>query len=349
MTGPGPSGACPATRRSRPDRAVKIKPYEDAAFADVVALWDACGLTVPWNDPAKDIAYLQRAANARLFLGYLEDKLIGTAMAGDDGHRGWLYFVAVDPDRQGKGHGRALVRHAEAWLRARGLPRVQFMIRETNASVREFYARLGYDVIPRFVMQRRLDAELSEAGPRQIEVVITYLQMTTRPMRPTIAAPPGHLALLRLENPSVNFYRYLYNTVGEPWFWWERRLMDDETLRAAINEPKVEIYVLYIGGEPAGYAELDRRKAPDIGLAYFGLAPRFIGRGYGTYFLNWAVDQCWSYEPKRLIVDTCTFDDPRALRTYQKAGFAPYKQERKTIVDPRSLGLIPAGVEPRQP
>jgi len=157
------------------------------------------------------------------------------------------------------------------------------------------------------------------------------------------------LALLRAENPPVAFYRYLYDNVGEPWFWIDRRKLDDEALAAILADPLVELYVLYVGGVPAGYVELDRRPEPDINLAYFGLMPELTGRGLGPWLLNWAVDAAWQHRPRRLTVDTCTLDHPKALAVYQRAGFVPYRQERKTIDDPRRIGLIRPQFEPRRP
>ena len=80
---------------------MKIVPYAESAFSEVVALWDACGLSVPYNDPAQDIALVQASANAALFLGYRGDRLIGTIMVGHDGHRGWLYRLAIAPEFAG--------------------------------------------------------------------------------------------------------------------------------------------------------------------------------------------------------------------------------------------------------
>jgi ribosomal protein S18 acetylase RimI-like enzyme len=328
---------------------VKILPYADAAFSDVVALWDACGLNVPHNDPAQDIGLLKSYANAELFLGYRGEQLVGTIMVGHDGHRGWLYRLAVAPEVRRLGLGRALVRHAEGWLGEHRIRKAELMIRDTNGAVRDFYVRIGYGVQPRLVMARWLDTGESDPAAKQLEVVITYLEMTQRPIRPTIPTPPGRLALMRAEAPSVSYYRYLYHTVGEPWFWYTRRKMDDATLAALVHDPKVEIYVLYVNGEPAGYAELDRRPEPDIEIAYFGIFPQFVGRGFGPYLMNWAVDQAWQYGPKRLTVNTCTLDHPKALRTYQRVGFVVYQQEHKLIDDPRLAGLIPAHLEPRLP
>jgi GNAT superfamily N-acetyltransferase len=315
----------------------------------VVALWEACGLNVPYNDPARDIALLTSCGNAAIFLGYRGEQLVGTIVVGHDGHRGWLYRLAVAPEFRMLGLGRALVRHAEAWLREHRVRKVQLMIRDGNTPVRDFYVRIGYGVEPRLIMSRWLDTGDDDPSPRQIEVVVTYLEMTERPQRPTIPTPAGRLALMRADAPSVSYYRYLYNAVGEPWFWVDRRQLDDAALAALVHDPKVEIYVLYVNGEPAGYAELDRRPEPDIDIAYFGIRPQFVGRGFGPYLMNWAVDQAWQYGPRRLTVNTCTLDHPKALRTYQRIGFVAYKQERKLIDDPRLAGLVPAHLEPRLP
>ena len=337
----------PAGRHPR--RNVNIRSYRDADFAEVVALWDACGLTVPYNDPARDIPFLRDSSNAQLFVADEDGRLVGTIMLGHDGHRGWLYRLAVAPDRRGRGIGRALVDEAERWLAARGVAKVNLMIRGGNAAVRDVYARLGYAVEPRIVMSRWLEESRRPADNGRIEVVIAYLEMTAPPTRPTVPAPPGKLALLRAENPPVAFYRYLYDNVGEPWFWIDRRKLDDEALAAILADPLVELYVLYVGGVPAGYVELDRRPEPDINLAYFGLMPEFTGRGLGPWLLNWAVDAAWQHRPRRLTVDTCTLDHPKALAVYQRAGFVPYRQERKTIDDPRRIGLIRPQFEPRRP
>src|SRR5690606_33039108 len=125
------------------------------------------------------------------------------------------------------------------------------------------------------------------------------LEMTAPVLRQPAPTPVGKFALLRAEQPPVSFYRYLYNQVGEKWLWYERRLLPDEALAAIICDPRVEIYVLYAHGIPAGYVELDRRGADVIDIAYFGIMPEFIGRGFGSYLLDWAIDLAWSYEPKR--------------------------------------------------
>jgi ribosomal protein S18 acetylase RimI-like enzyme len=120
-------------------------------------LWERCGLTRPWNDPATDIT-LALAGPTSAILGVFDgEALIGSAMVGYDGHRGWVYYVAVDPDRRGEGLGRALMEASEAWLKALGAPKLQFMVRHDNAVALGFYERLGYEVQATTVLGRRLD------------------------------------------------------------------------------------------------------------------------------------------------------------------------------------------------
>ncbi len=297
----------------------------------IVELWRVCGLLHPLNEPHDDIALCQQSGHGTLLIGEDEGLLMASCMVGHDGHRGWIYYLAVRPDHRGQGLGRQMIEAAELWLSERGLPKVQLMIRESNVEVRDFYRRVGYQIEPRIVMSRRLDgktAALVTADQADLlETTITYLQMKTQPEGPALPAPPGIAALLRADRPSLDFYRYLYDAVGRDWLWLDRNRMSDEELGAIIGDERDEIYVLYVDGVPAGYAELDRRSPPDIELAYFGLVPDFIGRGVGRFLLNSAIRQAWSYAPSRLWVHTCTLDHPNALPLYQKAGFQVYKRE----------------------
>lgn len=172
-----------------------------------------------------------------------------------------------------------------------------------------------------------------------IDLTITYLAMDAPPSAP-LPPQPANTLVMRAEQPTLSFYRYLYNTVGGPWLWYTRRLMNDADLAAEVQVPEVEVWVLYVQGTPAGYAELDRRWPTHIELAYFGLVPEYIGRGLGGWFLQWAVRRAWSYGPARLQVNTCTLDHERALATYEKVGFAPYHTQRTTITDPRTLAVF---------
>ncbi|MCZ6863290.1 MAG: GNAT family N-acetyltransferase [Alphaproteobacteria bacterium] len=168
--------------------------------------------------------------------------------------------------------------------------------------------------------------------------------MRSAPSHPNILPSGRKVALVRAERPTISFYRYLYNTIGEDWFWWERRALSDAQLATEIHDSNVEIFVLYIDGVPAGYAELDLRIKAEVELAYFGLIPEFIGRGLGRYLLGWAIDEAWQRKPERVWLHTCNFDHPKAIATYQKAGFVPYKQDTTMIEDPRASGLIPKNI-----
>ncbi len=128
-----------------------------ADAGEAVALWHAAGLTRPWNDPAADFARAI-AGGSSAVLGLREGgRLVATVMVGDDGHRGWLYYLAVREERRGAGLGRAIVRAAEAWLAARGAPKVQLMVRGDNGHAAGFYAALGYEPAEVLVLGRRLD------------------------------------------------------------------------------------------------------------------------------------------------------------------------------------------------
>jgi GNAT superfamily N-acetyltransferase len=326
-----------------------ILPYSEGDFDGVVALWRETGIFKPYNEPKAEIARIQKNNNCLLYVGREGDRVVASVLVGHDGYRGWIYKLAVADDRRGKGFGRKLVQFAEAWLVARGIPKLNLLVRAENPDALEFYKHLGYEAAGHTMLGRWVDKGDVDLSSAEIDVVITYMEMTAPPTRPTVPLPPGKHALLRVENPTIAFYRFLYNTVGETWLWTDRRRMSDEQLIAQVDHPEVELSVLYTGGQPSGFVELDRRPKPDINFAYFGLLNEFIGRGLGKYLLNWAVDQAWSYGPEKLTVDTCTLDHPRAIGEYQRAGFRPVKQVQKRMLDPRLEGYAPMHVIPRLP
>ena len=128
----------------------------DAAAA-AVALWQECGLTRPWNDPYGDFQRAVEGGSSAILGTYDGDQLVGTAMLGVDGHRGWVYYVASAPDRRGQGIGRALMAAAEDWVSARGMPKIQLMVRRSNTAVVDFYSCLGYEEQDCVVLGRRFD------------------------------------------------------------------------------------------------------------------------------------------------------------------------------------------------
>lgn len=164
--------------------------------------------------------------------------------------------------------------------------------------------------------------------PQFVDAELTYLEMSRAPVqwRPL----PRNAQVSRMDRPTVSEYRRLYDTVGEAWHWVDRRLMPDEELMAEIAHPSVDVLILDIDGETAGYAEVDRRRLPDAQLTYFGLFPRFIGRGLGGRFLDAVVEHTWSSPGvERLWLHTCSLDHEAALPMYRRAGFVEYRRETK--------------------
>ncbi|WP_024279964.1 GNAT family acetyltransferase [Xanthobacter sp. 126] len=136
---------------------IAIGHASDADTEALAALWERAGLTRPWNDPHADIALARRGPHSTILVARDGGRILGSAMVGHDGHRGWVYYLAVEPDLQGRGLGRALLRAAEDWLRARAVPKLMLLVRPDNEKVRGFYAAEGYVEEPRIVFSRRLD------------------------------------------------------------------------------------------------------------------------------------------------------------------------------------------------
>ncbi|HTJ85434.1 MAG TPA: GNAT family N-acetyltransferase [Polyangiaceae bacterium] len=153
-----------------------------------------------------------------------------------------------------------------------------------------------------------------------IFVTTWYLEMRARPPVRRAETPPG-IVLTQLERPPVAEYRVLYDTVGRDYHWVDRRRIDDAELASLIHDPFVEIHAARHAEGLVGYFELDRATPGECKLAYFGLAPAWIGRGVGAWFLERAVQRAWDGTTHRVTVHTCSLDHPRALATYERAGF----------------------------
>ena len=143
--------------------AFEIRPYQEADITNVVNLWEQCGLVVPHNDPHKDIAAKIRFQPDLFLIAQVDWQLVGTVMAGYEGHRGWLNYLAVDPEHQRKGYGRLLVDAAETRLNELGCPKVNLQIRGNNKQALGFYRAIGYVTEDRIGMGKRIDA----AGPNE--------------------------------------------------------------------------------------------------------------------------------------------------------------------------------------
>jgi GNAT superfamily N-acetyltransferase len=161
-----------------------------------------------------------------------------------------------------------------------------------------------------------------------LDVTVHYLEMLAPPERPIGPAPLDGMSVRHVPAPSVEFYRGLYNAVGKDYDWYSRRIMTDAALAAIIENPLDEMHVLEVNGEPAGFAELDRRQPGEVELVQFGLTQPFVGRGLGRWFLEWTIDRAWSYAPRRFWLHTCSLDHPAALPNYLKRGFVKYKEEQ---------------------
>jgi ribosomal protein S18 acetylase RimI-like enzyme len=122
----------------------KIRPYQAADQSAVIDLWHRCNLVVPQNDPRKDIAMKCRVQPDLFFVGTISDRIVASAMAGYDGHRGWIYYLAVDPDYQRQHIGRRMMKRTEVALKERGCPKINIQVRTSNKAVISFYTSLGY-------------------------------------------------------------------------------------------------------------------------------------------------------------------------------------------------------------
>ncbi len=145
-----------------------IRPYQEPDQAQVVALWQACGLTRPWNDPYKDIARKLTVQRELFLVGEADGAVVATVMAGFEGHRGWVNYLAVAPALQGRGHGAALMRAVEERFVQAGCPKVNLLVRTTNTAVLDFYRRLGYAVDEAVPLGKRLIPDVPadpSAGP----------------------------------------------------------------------------------------------------------------------------------------------------------------------------------------
>ncbi len=121
---------------------ISLATADDAA--EVIALWQKSELTRPWNDPAGDFARAIRNSCSEVLVTRDQGRIVGSVMVGHDGHRGWVYYLAVATEARGRGLGRGLMAAAEDWLRAAGAPKIQLMVRDTNAEAQAFYKALDY-------------------------------------------------------------------------------------------------------------------------------------------------------------------------------------------------------------
>ncbi|MEE3622718.1 GNAT family N-acetyltransferase [Nitrospirillum sp. BR 11752] len=195
--------------------------------------------------------------------------------------------------------------------------------------------------------------EVGRAPPGKLPVLITFMEMATPPQTPPRPAPGIAQGPLLARNCTLAYYRFLYDTIGERWLWSLRRGMDQDELSRMLADPQVEVHVIHVDGMPAGFVELDWRLLPadgTVAIDYLGLMPWAIGRGLGSWLLDWAVHHVWQRpRVRRLTINTCSFDHPAALPLYLRTGFRRLRQERKFVDDPRWTGVMPPTAGPHIP
>lgn len=136
---------------------LKIEPATSADASAVIALWHACGLTRPWNDPQADFDLALATSTSAILVAREVDAIVASIMTGFDGHRGWVYYLGVDPAQRRHGLGRQMMAAAEGWLRDAGAPKIQLMVRGDNQAATGFYRALGYQLQDVVTIGRRLD------------------------------------------------------------------------------------------------------------------------------------------------------------------------------------------------
>jgi GNAT superfamily N-acetyltransferase len=155
----------------------------------------------------------------------------------------------------------------------------------------------------------------------------TYLEMRSPGELRSAASPQPAPPIERLADCSVELFRRLYREVGRAYHWTDRLGWTGEDIRAYLDTPGVSIWLMSWETTPAGYFELREHEDGSVEIAYFGLLPEFIGRGWGKYLLTRAVQSAWQLGPNRVWLHTCTLDHPAALPNYIKRGFRPFREE----------------------
>ena len=144
-----------------PQKQMLVRPYRTDDEESLVSLWQVCELTVPWNNPHKDIARKLQVQPELFLVGILDNSLIATVMGGYEGHRGWINYLAVHQDFQGKGYGQEIMSSVETGLREMGCPKINLQIRRSNDKIASFYQKLGYTNDHVVSMGKRLEADHS--------------------------------------------------------------------------------------------------------------------------------------------------------------------------------------------
>lgn len=164
-----------------------------------------------------------------------------------------------------------------------------------------------------------------------IDVTVTFLQMDA-PLSHTPPLPYNrNIALLRVRDMPVHYYRYLMDRIGRKWHWVNALRQSDEVQAGKLAEADRDIHVLHLEGVPVGLFEIAPHEEGTVELVYFGLTEHATGQGIGKWFLGAALQAAWDRKPTAVRVQTCTLDHPAALPLYQRMGFEPVGQVRETV------------------
>lgn len=192
----------------------------------------------------------------------------------------------------------------------------------------------------------------AEAAPAGVRPVTTWhLDMRSPGQLRRSATPPSAPQLAQAKVPSPALNRFLYTSVGGPWHWTDRLPWTWERWMQWLDRPQHQTWVMSVDGTPAGYFELEQQpgaapSGPDVEIAYFGIAPQFLGRGLGGWLLTRTIEQAWAFGAGRVWVHTCSLDHPRALANYQARGMAIFREETVAKLVPEAPGPWPGAQAP---
>lgn len=173
-------------------------------------------------------------------------------------------------------------------------------------------------------------------------VTTWYLEQRDPALLKPSRLPESPPRIERAVVPSPALNRYLYTHVGGDWHWRDRLPWTYERWMQWLDRPEVQTWVMTVQGTPAGYFELEKQTGDDVEIAYFGVAPEFLGRGLGGHLLTVCIEKAWAFGAKRVWVHTCSLDHVAALKNYQSRGMTLYKTEmhQKDVPD-QPIGLWP--------
>ena len=161
--------------------------------------------------------------------------------------------------------------------------------------------------------------------PQVLPLRLISMELRQPPSR-SVRPPMGQLHIMENRDPSPSFYRYLYQHIGQDVGWTDRLLLQDHELKAVLDVPTNELHVLYVDGNPCGFAELDLRRPDEVEVTHIGLLPEYRGQRLGKFFFNWMLHQAWRDPVKKFRLIHSEWDHPAAFSLFSGAGFVPTEE-----------------------